>query len=319
MTTSSPSPPCRSADLFPPPPRTDLRGATALGRTPYLQFTRSLPDVSSALPPRARAEIADQLDSILSPVRIDPVVIASVTGCAIFVETANRALTSKPARSILFDPHAFTEELCWVQHQLVTQPGPLRRSSGSVAMCAAVVDVSKLKTENYVLNHQLPLSAPVIPAPHHNFLEPVLRICCLLYLKELMPDFPRNLGGYSVLLTLLRAHLKDTRRRCLGTETTRDVPLYNAARPVMLWVCLVGNTIARIADGNECRFGSDRYDRTVFSLALADFMEGVEGGIDGLDDDRDFTLCRLLALSRIRGESWNDRVELKRLLEEKRQ
>jgi len=260
------------------------------------------------LPLDVRTSTAAAFQATLGPLSVAPVVAASLSSLSLFVQAVALAQDARPARSVLFDPHAFTEELQWVQHALVVHPGPLREDRGGAAWRGGPpVDTRRLRTENYVLNHQVPLAVPVVPAPPRRGgggspLEPALRIGGLLYLKELAPDFPRNLGGYSVLLSLLRHHV----RAGLMPPAASPRPLL---RRVAVWVCLVGDAVSRVADANECRFGSDCYERGVYAEALAEAL-GDEGGVA----DDDLTLCRLLDLRRILGPRWDDRVEATKVL-----
>ena len=278
------------------------------------------------------------VSSILSFCGISSSVTTSVSDLSKLVRAYAYAKTS---RVITFNPNAFTEEYQAVQYGLVCEPRPLRSGArpGTPEAEADPIDTSWLKTEDYIKNHHATL-APVVPARHDNVLEPLLRICCLLYLKELLPDFPRNLGGYGILLSLLTHHLRqiidEHRLKTIGrrfvptTEELLDPRLLDlvnqegddnweeklrAMKPVLMWVCLIGNLTSLIGDKNECRFGTDRYDRSPFNECLAEVVGLSIETVDDLTED-DLALCRLLAIKWVQGEKWDDRSALKRILME---
>ena len=197
----------------------------------------------------------------------------------------------------------------------------------------------------------------VTPTPTNTPLEPALRIAAILYLKELIPDFPRNVGGYAILLALLAHHTRAAtaryaaaRRRDadvvddsrlgssrgrkqsqdgLSTEeqgrgdgergSTED---WRAMRPALLWISVVGSLASVLADANECRYGASQYDRSVYAACVATVVGGpvvaVESPRTVVDEvtitDEDLVLCRLISLRDVRGDRWDDREALKRIL-----
>ncbi|KIH92984.1 hypothetical protein SPBR_02317 [Sporothrix brasiliensis 5110] len=375
--------------------KTDLKGAMSLAIRPYLPFdTRRFPNISdTVLLDVTRQDIRASASALFanpaSPCGVAPVVSQTLAALCVFVQAVQ--LVRDLARStapLPLDPYCFSEELYWLQHHLVSQPGPLRQDvtpqdaaaahgaataaiqaqptltassptlssfpSPSISTASAPsqaprpntllpVDTSRLQTESYVRNHRVPLAALyIIPAPAatpssptSTCLEPAMRIGGILYLKEFFPDFPRNLGGYAILLHLLRWHL--------GEGDVFDVSLLTnrSARALLLWICLVGDTVSRLANNNEERRNPvEQYDRRVFRDRLADLVRTspvVEGtspsavamtdvdalstlnlsAMDGVDrlPESDWALCRLLDLGKIEqlGE-WNDRQAVLNIL-----
>lgn len=86
-------------------------------------------------------------------------------------------------------------------------------------------------------------------------------------------------------------------------------------KPVLVWVCLMGNLMSLIGDKNECRFGSERYDRSAYRECLTEVVGLSINTADGLSDT-DMTLCRLLDIKQIQGPKWDDRSALRRILAE---
>lgn len=318
--------------------KTDIKGAATLGSSPYFPFSRLYKNASDTLPEATRQQIVNDVTAVLSPSNISPPVLTSVSNLAKLV---NAYAYAKTSRLVTFDPNEFTEEYQAVQHALVCEPGPLRSGArpGTPEADVDPIDPSWLKTEDFVKNHQAAI-APVIPAEHGNTLDPLLRICSLLYLKELLPDFPRNLGGYSILLSLLTHQLRqliDENRvktavnyHPLTSDEVLDPRLLDwtaenddedwdgkivAMKPALVWVCLIGNLSSLIGDKNECRFGADHYDRSAYRECLA---EVVGLSVDTVDDltDSDLSLCQLLDIRWIQDGKWDDKSALKRILSE---
>ncbi|KAH8895017.1 hypothetical protein GQ53DRAFT_839388 [Thozetella sp. PMI_491] len=233
--------------------KTDLKGAVALATTPYIPFARSFSPVSTVVPLLTRNQATSILTESLSSLQISPITITSLTNLAIFTSAVRLARSTTPPTPspgssasvptvpsiipIAFDPHAFTDELHAVTHDLLVHPAPLRDPSttgtgpanpfnppddpSDIPSAAATAVDEPLANENYITNHRLHLSGGlIIPSPlgEGGHLEPALRIAGLLYLKELLPDWPRNVGGYAVLLDLLATHL----RGIMGTISGLD-------------------------------------------------------------------------------------------------
>jgi hypothetical protein len=225
--------------------RADLRGASALASMPYLPFTRQYNPISATLPPEVCNRTLNSLTTLLYPLHVHPEVISSLVSLSTLASAIR--LAREPPKTMAFDPHAFTEEWQALTHALLTQPQPLRAvqcplqcasnnanpySTGAADPASSIAS----PTENYIANHRLLPTAHIAPATPHGpagHLDPALRIAALLYLKELLPEWPRNLGGYAVLLTLLRHHMTEIIRRYSSsrrlpephrTKTTPGIP-----------------------------------------------------------------------------------------------
>lgn len=202
--------------------RADLRGAAALALRPYLPFTRQYNSITAILPVDARDQTANTIAVLLKPLGISPDTIDSLISLALFTSAIRLARQSSTA--ITFEPHAFTEEWQCITHALLSQPTPLRTTQPdlypsnpySTAVRNPPPHSDSPAAENYMSNHRLLPSVPIIPTTPlgpGGPLEPALRIAALLHLKELLPDWPRNIGGYAVLLHLLRQHLGELIRQ----------------------------------------------------------------------------------------------------------
>ncbi|KAK0718347.1 hypothetical protein B0T26DRAFT_327166 [Lasiosphaeria miniovina] len=216
--------------------KADLKGAAALASTPYLPFTRKYGPISTVISADITARTSSSLSTLMGRLHINTAVIDALTLLSLLGSSISLARQS--AGSVAFDPHAFTEEYLAVMHALVTQPGPLR--DGSIAPFTSnpypnMPDTTSnnsgavTRTENYMANHRLQHSVAITPAglSPAGPVEPALRIVGLLFLKELLPDWPRNLGGYAVLLSLLRGHICElmhsyTAGRAIEEHSSRD-------------------------------------------------------------------------------------------------
>ncbi|KAK4123241.1 hypothetical protein N657DRAFT_453223 [Parathielavia appendiculata] len=358
--------------------KADLRGATALASTPFLPFTRQYDRVSATLPPSVCNRILNSLTMLLYPLHFDPNVIASLVSLSTFVSAIRSAREFPGTKD--FDPHAFTEEWQALTLALLTRPQPLRAaqcpsqclsndanpySTGSAGPASPGASLA----QNYMSNHRLLPTAHIVPATPHSpagHLEPALRIAALLYLKELLPDWPRNLGGYAVFLSLLRHHISEIIRRYGGTSgsssarnTTTELPrttyttpgpviidqslidplLTNTiannnnnnnrptaapitttttttaqnkpppkaprtslllAKPVLIFLCLVGDTVSQIANSNERRLSDDDcYPCGVYRDCLREIVGLVDDeDIDALGED-DLAFVGLFDLDRV--------------------
>jgi hypothetical protein len=292
---------------------------------------RYCPSIADTLPVKERGALAESVSTLLRAVGISEVVCKSVIAQAIFIrcirlakaDPGNALATAQLADTVAFDPFEFLEELLSIQHGLLCLPGPLRvegteQDSRNDRTGSPPVDTSQLSTENFISNHRARITVPVQPPPTESAasssLESALRICCLLYHKELIRDFPRNLGGYSILLTLLRFHVGEilaSHRRASPPDgsPTQDQNL----RPLLLWICLVGNLMSLIADQNEARFGSDRCDRLIFRTALEEVLGITLKNVSTLGAE-DFVMCSYLDLKDVQGAVWDDRLALSDLL-----
>ncbi|KAM7220359.1 hypothetical protein V8F06_004325 [Rhypophila decipiens] len=204
---------------------TDLEGSTALACGPYLEYTMTSEPVSNILAPTLRNRICSSLSNLLGPLQIDSTVIDALSSLSLF--SASVKLARRSSGAVTLEPHAFTAEWLAVKHLLVTQPRPLRDQMAATAKPSLfnpfkVPGTDTPTTSNaiiagegdlYIGSHRLQPGVPVIPAGlgPGGPLEPALRIACLLYQKELLPNWPRNLGGYAVLLKLLNEHMRSLR------------------------------------------------------------------------------------------------------------
>ncbi|KAK4231499.1 hypothetical protein QBC38DRAFT_224347 [Podospora fimiseda] len=307
----------------------DLKGAAALASTPYLPFQRR--HFQTILPVDVHEYASSTLNSLLRPLGVMQEVIDVMASLAALGSAVRLARHS--GRTVTFDPQLFTEEWQTIMYSLITRPGPLRETSASTdptgvnpyfsgipsTDATAMPSSNSTATENYMANHRLRPSIPVVAARTGNHLESALRIVGLLYLKELLPDWPRNLGGYAVLLSLLRQHLGAVVGQ-FGDIGPVLQPNQAQLRPVATFLAMMGNLASRLADDNEGTTSmDDRYERRVFRDCLRD--------VAGLRDEEDLVLIRLFDLRSLverhgedggnGGRGWRgDAVEVLGLVEE---
>ncbi|KAL2200915.1 hypothetical protein P885DRAFT_73265 [Corynascus similis CBS 632.67] len=334
------------------------------------------------------------ISALLSPLLIDSKVVEALSSLATLASAIRRARQS--AGTVVFDPHAFTEEWQAITYTLLTQPWPLRElqpddPSSMNPYSSTTSNPTDLPTEgSYISDHRLLPFAHIAPSAIPSAagpLEPALRIAALLYLKELLPDWPRNLGGYAVLLSLLRHHLAEVIQlhsfseppgrhassttpsgaraptSVIGSSSStsrrgdkrpsRSLPIRNpapasASSPIIavtVFLCLVGDTVSRMADANEGRGdqacqvvitnkkddddeeedrGNDRYPRNVYRDCLR-WVTGLadDKAVDALTEDRAegglslawlFELSWVFSGNEVNGEEWEAGEVLKRII-----
>ena len=181
---------------------------------PYLPFSRHFGSVTAILPIERREQVSRSIAAVLNPLHVTSSTVDSLVALSLFASAIH--LARQHSSTTKFDPHAFTEEWQSITHALLSEPGPLRTTHTNNPYSTPVPDTAfrpSSPAENYTSNHRLLPSVPItptnLPDSPSGPLEPALRAAALLYLKELLPDWPRNLGGYAVLLSLLRHHLRE--------------------------------------------------------------------------------------------------------------
>ncbi|KAK0645883.1 hypothetical protein B0T16DRAFT_148495 [Cercophora newfieldiana] len=318
--------------------KADLKGAMALAINPLLPFTKTFPLASVILPSTIRSYITSSLSSLLSPlVPHSSPVINTITSLCLFVACVRLAYQSGGA--VWYDPHAFTDEWLSITYDLLAKPSPLRESTvgENPYVGGRTGDTPIIRTaDHYMANQRLRKDAHIIPAPGTHDWEAALRIAGLLYLKELIPDLPQNLGGYAVLLVLLRHHLEAIiQDMALDVDVNIDPALVTGdadseisavcrvdaraqRKAVLVFLCVVGNTVSLIANENEGRYEKgDVYERGVYQrgLRLALGVDG-EGGNPPARNEGDLLLLKVLDMRNIKEEKWDDRVAVEELLVE---
>ncbi|KAK0622879.1 hypothetical protein B0T14DRAFT_155463 [Immersiella caudata] len=323
--------------------KADLKGSMALAIAPLLPFTRSYPPISVILPSTIRSYINSSLCFLLKPL-LPPAspVTSSLTTLSLF--TSSIRLANQSGGAVRYDPLALTDEWLSIMNDLLANPLPLRESKvgenpfvggrSSDVLIARTVDY-------YMANQRLHKDSHITPTPGTNSWEAALRIAGLLYIKNLFPEWPRNIGGYAVLLALLQQHLEAILRETFVDANTdpglgdgrseRDEPstcreeAASQRKAVLIFLCLFGNTACLIANENEGRYEKgDVYSREVYHRGLrlalgvtGDNTEHLGMGEGDLSmKDEDFLLLKVLDIRNIKGEVWDDRVELEKVLKE---
>lgn len=273
-----------------------------MGELPFLPHTRLHDNVSNALPLAIRKEISHTVEAMLALCGLQPAVIESVTGLALFVRTLKTASASRG--KLCLDPHGFIDEWYWVESQLLRYPGPLcdpntpaQSLQVNIAEGSPTGEFGKAPT---IKTLHMPAPLNVEPAPTENILEPVVRLASVLYIEALIPDDPRTLNGYAVLLTLMSKTMADVmgrlRRRGAVENGRFDDGLLEIAamRPVMIWAALVAYVVAWLGE-REVHWGSVRYERSVYRDCLLYFIGPEPGDVDRLSDS-DLAFCEILDL-----------------------
>jgi hypothetical protein len=312
-----------------------VKGAAIIGATPYLEYPRFFEACSDRLSPEIRADISDKIANILDPCRIKCIIVAAITSLAKFTRIISVA-RDDPTRSIKFHPDALVEEWYWVEYQLVRYPGPLRdehdlgpdtvhlsppQADSSTTLVADLTNPIAARIK-YVLPRNLK------PTPSANLLEPAVRLAGVLYIEEMMPDEPRTLNTYAILLELLKYQLRvimDVLRErqtrlamgTLGAEEGGDnrLPSLAALRPVMIWICLTGYVVAGVADKHDSPWVAHRYDRSVYRECLATVVGPFPEYVDYLAEE-DFALLKLLSIRDLRVKKWDNKSAMKEMLRE---
>lgn len=301
----------------------DIKGALTVGELPYLQHRRLHSNVSDVLPLTFRRRITRIVEHMLVPCGIQSIVIDSVAGLAIFASTVCAA--TAPGSTIRLDPHGFIDEWYWVQHQLLQYPGPLSNpdtpaQSLQVTMSAEASHGVAIKgNEPLIKTVYMPSAQSVEPARASNILEPIVRLASILYIEALVPDDPRTLNGYAVLLTLMSKLFGDVMRRIrhLNEQGEKDEPIDElpevaVMRPVMIWASLVAYVVAWLGD-KEVHWGAVRYDRDAYRECLVYFVGSRPEDVDLLIEG-DLELCQLMGMKDLIGNKMDTRVLLKAVI-----
>jgi hypothetical protein len=274
-----------------------------VGELPFLPHTRLHDNVSNVLPLAIRKEITQSVETMLAPCGLQPAVIESITGLALFVRTLKTASASRG--KLRLDPHGFIDEWYWVESQLLRHPGPLcdpdTPAQSLQVNIAEGSPMGELGTAPTIKTLHMPAPLNVEPAPAENILEPVVRLASVLYIEALIPDDPRTLNGYAVLLTLMSKTMGDVmnrlrRRGAIAGDRRFDDGLFEIAtlRPVMIWAALVAYVVAWLGE-REVHWGSVRYERSVYRDCLLYFIGPEPEDVDLLSDS-DLAFCEILDL-----------------------
>lgn len=275
----------------------DIKGAAVVGELPCLDHHRAHQNISDALPQGLRDSISRSISYVFTRCGIERRVATSLAGLAIFAR-AIRAASAAGKGEMLFDPDAFIDEWYWVLQEILCHPGPLCDPSTP----AQGVRIDTAQTGSHgrpgIVGIRMPPPGGVVPAHADNLLEPAVRLAGVLYVEALVPDEPRTLNGYAILLALttqtIQAVMEKVRRRPVADGDCHDdgLPNISAMRPVMIWVALVAYVVAWLGDG-EVQWDSPRYDRSVYRECLAFFIGSAPGDVDRLTG-ADMMLCDIL-------------------------
>jgi hypothetical protein len=266
-------------------------------------------------------------------------VTGSITRLALFVSSIR--LANQSGGAVRYDPLALTDEWLSILNDLLANPLPLRetKTGENLFFGGRNNDVLIVRIVDYYMAKQsLHKDTHTIPSPGTNSWEAALRIAGLLYIKELFADWPRNIGSYAVLLALLQQHPE-----AIICETFVDINIDPALgtgggtdgsdiwgpepasqrRAVLVFICLFGNTACLIANENEGRYEKGHvYSREIYqrglrlTLGLPDSNGEMGMGGDLPVKDEDLLLLKVLDMRNIKGEAWDDKTELEKLLRE---
>lgn len=293
--------------------------------------------MSNVLPQTLRDGISRIISSIFSRCSIRCGISASISGLAIFAQTIKTASAAKKG-TMLFAPNAFIDEWYWVQHQMLCHPGPicdpstpaqsLQIDTGRESPSPPAGSPSSSSSLPGIVSIRMPPPQGVLPAYSENLLEPAVRIAGVLYIEALVPDEPRTLNGYAILLALVTRTIEDVmsqvrRRSASGSwhpaihiSTLDDGhPSFEAMKPIMIWVALVAYAIARVGDG-ELQWDSPRYDRSVYLECLSMFIGSSAEDVDNLSE-ADMALCEILELKALLRREVSNKDLLKEALAER--
>jgi hypothetical protein len=303
-----------------------------------MKFVKFFPLVSDTVPMDVRTDIAAKLNQLLITGEVDQDIIDSVVDLAKFVRTISDGL-KKPKGTVQHEPTHFTEEWYWVEYKLLTASFPLRNQSTDIPGNAQLDYPSPFMSGNAEDGGEMPRTADIrdkkmlisktpldiIPTQSSNLLEPALRLAAVLYVEAVVPDVPRSVNNYGVLLILLSYQLKVVTTSLSERKLQRELglmldervdmdglPSMIAIRPVVIWACLIGYVVSILAEEDRI-FSPQKFDRTIYRRCLAQVIGPHPDEVDNLSE-WDLQLCRLLGVENIQLSKWDDRTFLKYIM-----
>ncbi|KAG4436750.1 hypothetical protein IFR05_007768 [Cadophora sp. M221] len=148
--------------------RADVTGAIDYGATPYLDFKRSTTQsIWSILPIETLQTIRDDMMDLLTAREIHPSLISTLNNLAYF----SHAIQENKTNRVYFNPIVFSEDLYWIEHDLLCFP------------------------------RTLPINEP------ETNLDKALRFGALMYTKTTLQEFPNSTTGPTILLARLQESL----------------------------------------------------------------------------------------------------------------
>ncbi|KAH7351097.1 hypothetical protein BKA65DRAFT_396859 [Rhexocercosporidium sp. MPI-PUGE-AT-0058] len=150
--------------------RADVTGAIDYGATPYLEFERSTDkSIWSILPTGTLQTIREDMTELLAVCGVHPSLISTMINLAYF----SHAIQENNTKRVCFDPIAFSDDLYWIEHDLLCFPITLSTN---------------------------------IPGTN---LDKALRFGALLYTKTILQEFPNSMTGPTILLARLQESLSE--------------------------------------------------------------------------------------------------------------
>lgn len=136
---------------------------------PYLDFERSTSEsIWAILPIETVQAIKKDMTELLTTLEVHPFLILTLTNLAYF----SRTIQENKAKRMHFDPITFSEDLYWIEHDLLSFPRTLPAN---------------------VLESNL---------------DKALRFGALLYTKTTLQEFPNSMTGPTILLARLQESLR---------------------------------------------------------------------------------------------------------------
>ncbi|KAH9212467.1 hypothetical protein DL95DRAFT_304045 [Leptodontidium sp. 2 PMI_412] len=150
--------------------RADVTGAIDYGAMPYLDFERyTYQSIWSILPTVTLKAIREDMMDLLIVSEIHPSIISTMTNLAYL----SRSIQENKTKRVCFDPITFSEDLYWIEHDLLSFP------------------------------RTLPLN------DSETNIDKALRFGALLYTKTTLQQFPNSMTGPTILLARLQESLSE--------------------------------------------------------------------------------------------------------------
>lgn len=305
------------------PPRADLLASSETFAKPVFPFVRLQTPFSLILSPEERAGTQYTVYQALLGAGISVCTIESLGYLANFINAIDLGM-SRPGY-IEQDPVALIEDYYFIEHEFLSYPGPIQtRQLNSYP--SSIRETSVNPSEDGSVDSTTFSIDSETPVDLFTSLEAAVRITALLYLKMLNPPAPDSISGFTNVLELLTFHMRNILvwLQTSPASLTIDPLLINdnvhmrltreAMRPVLIWICLAADHMARIHSLTGCRLEGQVPEWFLVHRQLLAEVVGASPHDVNLVTQGDLEMCRLFDFGTLLGQPWDECAKMKQIL-----